>query len=483
MWCRRRLALPVGLSVLSATAGAAPPLSPQPDRLLIVAPASKGGGWDQTAHAMARALMEGGLARGVEVRNSPGAGGAIGLAQFLSSERGREDALLVGGLVMVSALRVTGATVALSQATPVARLTGEYEVIAVPAASELRSLDELVQALRLNPGAVAWGGGSPGGIDQLLITELARAIEVPPVRLSYVPFSGGGEVAAALLEGQVSVGVSGYAEFAEHLANGRLRALAISSEARRPGIDVPTLREQGVDVTLLNWRGVFAPPGIAPAARDRLAEMVAAMVATPAWKGAIRRHRWDDLYLEGAAFESYLREEEARTARARDPRGTGPAAGPGAVWTTTMRLLRNRTMFVTTLAVVLVVVGAGVAIQVMLARRREHALAQRLEAAQQESLQRRAEARQLLDGVGAQIERQLTAWGLTSAEREVAMLMLKGLRHKEIAALRGTSERTVRQQALTIYKKAGLDGRTDLAAFFLEDLLAPPMAKDGKAVS
>ncbi len=83
------------------------------------------------------------------------------------------------------------------------------------------------------------------------------------------------------------------------------------------------------------------------------------------------------------------------------------------------------------------------------------------------------EAQPVLQGLGEAIDRQFQRWGLTDAEREVALLQLKGLRHKEIAELRNTSERTVRQQALSVYRKSGLSGRSDLAAFFLEDLLLP----------
>ena len=79
----------------------------------------------------------------------------------------------------------------------------------------------------------------------------------------------------------------------------------------------------------------------------------------------------------------------------------------------------------------------------------------------------------MLQGLGAAIDRQFDRWALTPAEREVALLQLKGLRHKAIADLRNTSERTVRQQALAVYRKSGLNGRNDLAAFFLEDLLLP----------
>src|SRR5438876_7518768 len=143
-------------------AGAETPLM---DRLTVIAPASSGGGWDQTARAMQRVLVKSGIVGTVEVRNSPGAGGAIGLAQFISGEKGRGDCLLIGGLVMVSALRTNRATVSLSEVTPIARLTGEYEVIASVAGSEPDDMDDVVQALRVNPGSVSWGGGSLGGVD------------------------------------------------------------------------------------------------------------------------------------------------------------------------------------------------------------------------------------------------------------------------------------------------------------------------------
>src|SRR5262245_6261692 len=93
-----------------------------------------------------------------------------------------------------------------------------------------------------------------------------------------------------------------------------------------------------------------------------------------------------------------------------------------------------------------------------------------------------AEAQPALDGLGRAIDRQFDRWGLTRAEREIALLQLKGLRHRAIAELRNTSERTVRQQALAIYRKSGLDGRSDLAAFFLEDLLLPVEAAAGSYV-
>jgi DNA-binding CsgD family transcriptional regulator len=107
------------------------------------------------------------------------------------------------------------------------------------------------------------------------------------------------------------------------------------------------------------------------------------------------------------------------------------------------------------------------------AREEARALAERLEATEVDAARWRAEARHLLGGLGAAIDLQLERWGLSPAEKEVALLLLKGLSHKEIAQIRSITEATARQQARAVYRKAGLSGRSDLAAFFLEDLLLP----------
>ena len=109
------------------------PAQAQVEGLEIVAPASPGGGWDQTARAMQAALEKAGLASGVQVQNISGAGGTIGLAQFVTSKAGRGDAILVSGLIMVGAILTNKSPVTLDDVTPLARLTGEYEMIAVTA--------------------------------------------------------------------------------------------------------------------------------------------------------------------------------------------------------------------------------------------------------------------------------------------------------------------------------------------------------------
>ena len=220
-----------------------------------------------------------------------GAAGTIGLARFMGAERGRGDALMVSGLIMLGGVVMHASPITLADVTPVARLTGEYEVIVVPAASPFRTLADLVAALQSRPESISWGGGSAGGSDQMLAGLVADAVGVSPRRVNYIAFSGGGESLAAIVGGQVSAGVNGLAELEAQIQAGTVRALAISSAARLPGLDVPTLREQGVPVEFENWRSVVAPPGQSLAQRQKREQRGAAVVRSPSWAGVRARAR------------------------------------------------------------------------------------------------------------------------------------------------------------------------------------------------
>ena len=308
----RRFIVAAATAALVAAAAAAPPVAAQIQGLEIVVPAAPGGGWDQTGRAMQNALQEAGLASGIQVVNIPGAGGTIGLAQFVSGKEGQGNTLLTGGLVMLGAILTNDSPVTLEQVTPIARLTGEYEAIVVPASSEIQTLDDLLAQFKEDPQSVSWGGGSAGGTDHMLVGLIAKAIGVDASGINYVPFSGGGEALASILGGHVTAGVSGYQEFAGQIETGDLRPLAISSAERLEGIDIPTLKEQGVDVELTNWRAVFAPPGISEEDKQALADTVAQMVESDAWQNTLKERAWLDLYLPPAEFAQFLEENRAQ---------------------------------------------------------------------------------------------------------------------------------------------------------------------------
>jgi putative tricarboxylic transport membrane protein len=280
--------------------------------LTIVAPAAPGGGWDQTARVMQQILGRLEPDAAVQVQNVPGAAGTIGLARFVSAERGNPEALLVTGLVMVSAIVTNNSPVSLAETTPIARLTGEYEVIVVPADSRWRSLTELVDAFKAAPASVSWGGGSAGGTDDLLVRLIAGQVGVAPSTANYIAFPGGGAALAALLGGQVTAGVSGYGEFAGQIQSGAVRLLAVSSLSRVPGIDAPTLREQGIAVDLANWRGIVAPPGLTDIERDQLTARIERMASSAEWKQVLEKNGWADLFLGGPAFRQFLLAEQHR---------------------------------------------------------------------------------------------------------------------------------------------------------------------------
>ena len=280
--------------------------------LVITAPAAPGGGWDQTARAMQRVLAEIEPGVSVQVDNVPGAAGTIGLARFIQSERGNPGALLVTGLVMVSGVILNGSPVALSGTTPIARLTAEYEVIVVPAASAYRSLADLIDAFRNNPGRVSWGGGSAGGTDDLLVRLLAEQIGLPASSVNYIAFAGGGAALAAVLGGQLSAAVSGYAEFAGQIEAGQLRVLAVSSASRVGRIEAPTLREAGVALDLANWRAVVAPPGLSDAEEEALTARIARLATSPQWLKMLEQNGWDDQLLTGPALRQFLLAEQSR---------------------------------------------------------------------------------------------------------------------------------------------------------------------------
>jgi putative tricarboxylic transport membrane protein len=284
------------------------------DELLLVAPAAPGGGWDQTARAFQETMQGEGIVKTVTVENIPGAGGTVGLAQFVDKHKGNPNALLVNGLVMVGAILTNNSPVTLDQVTPIARLTGEYEVLVVPSSSEIKTLSDLIDKFKADPGSVSWGGGSAGGTDHILAGLIAQSLGIEGSKVNYVPFSGGGEALAAVMGGHVTVGVSGLGEWKGQIQSGELRALAISAPEKLEGVNIPTLKEQGVDVQLANWRAVVAAPGIDENQRTALLDTIDATVKSEGWKKVLADKQWMDLYLPGDEFAALLKQENERVA-------------------------------------------------------------------------------------------------------------------------------------------------------------------------
>jgi putative tricarboxylic transport membrane protein len=304
---RRSLALAAfaGALLVSVSAAAL-------DNLKMMIPANPGGGWDQTGRALAAAMQSAKVVQSVQFENKGGAAGTIGLAQFVNSAKGDPNALLMGGMVMVGGIELQKSPVNLTMVTPIARLTSEYLVVVVPANSPHKTMADLVAAYKADPGKVSWHGGSAGGSDHILAGLISKAVGVDPAKVNYVAAKGGGDQVANIVGGHVSCGIAGLGEFAEHIKGGRMRALAVSAPSKVDGI--PSLKEQGVDVVLGNWRGVFGAPGITAAQRDALVAAVKTATESAAWKESLAKYGWEPVFLGGDAYTAFVDEDTKRIA-------------------------------------------------------------------------------------------------------------------------------------------------------------------------
>ena len=279
--------------------------------LKLMIPANPGGGWDSTGRALGRALQDAGAAATVSYDNKGGAAGAIGLAQFANGSKGDGNALMVMGAVMLGGIITGKPPVSLDKVTPVARLTSEYNVFVLPAGSPFKTMKDVVEQMKKDPGSVKWGGGSRGSTEHIAAAMIAREVGVDPSKINYVAFRGGGEATAAILGGNVTVGGSGYSEFAEYISTGTMKALAVTSETRLKGIEVPTLKEQGINVVIGNWRGVYGATGITPEQRKALTDMVVAATKSKAWAEALEKNNWTAALMTGPAFDKFVDDEFA----------------------------------------------------------------------------------------------------------------------------------------------------------------------------
>lgn len=277
--------------------------------LRVLVPASAGGGWDTTARAIGRALLDSGGATALHYEHKGGAAGTIGLAQFVHTRRADPTALLMIGSVMLGGIITGKPPVSLSQATPLARLATEFNVFVLPANSPYKSMADLLAQLQKDPASVKWGGGSRGSTEHIAAALLARSVGVDPGRLQFLPFRGGGEATAALLGGNVTVGGSGYSEFAESIQNGRMRAIAVTSPQRLPGMEAPTLKELGLPVAIGNWRGLFGAPGITPIQRQDLIDRIVSATRHRSWQDMLDKRAWIPALLTGDAFGQFVDEE------------------------------------------------------------------------------------------------------------------------------------------------------------------------------
>ncbi|MEJ1088539.1 tripartite tricarboxylate transporter substrate binding protein [Microbacterium sp. Mu-80] len=277
----------------------------------IIVPADPGGGWDQTGRAISKVITDEKIVGTAAVTNVGGAGGTIGLAQLANVTD--PATLMVNGLVMVGAIETNGSEVRLEDTTPIARLTDEALVVVVPADSEYENLQDLVEDIVDKGKDITVTGGSAGGADHILAGLMLEAAGLEgaeiPEKLNYTPNAGGGEAVSLIIGGKVAAGISGVAEFQQHIEKGTMRALAVSGAEPVDMLpEVPTITEAGYDVVLTNWRGVIAPGDISDAERAELERIVTEMHDTQAWQSELETKGWADAFLVGDELDAFVEE-------------------------------------------------------------------------------------------------------------------------------------------------------------------------------
>ena len=298
------------MAALAATAGL--PLSAlAASNIKMMIPANPGGGWDSTGRALGKAMLDAKVADTVTYENKGGAAGALGLAQFVSASKGDPNAIMVMGAVMLGGLITGKPAVSLSSATPLARLTSEYNVFVLPANSPFNSMKDVLEQFKKDPGSVKWGGGSRGSTEHIAAAMMAREVGVDAAKVNYVAFRGGGEATAAILGGNVTIGGGGYSEMSEYIKTGKMKGVAVTSGTRLKGVNIATLKEQGINVEIGNWRGVYGAPGITPAQRKALIDMLLKATKSKAWAESLEKNNWTAAVLAGAEFEKFVDDDFA----------------------------------------------------------------------------------------------------------------------------------------------------------------------------
>jgi len=409
------------------------------DNLTIYIPGAKGGGFDRTGMAVRDALLNEGLVGEVEVVRSPGAGGLIGLAQFIESREGDGSAIFLGGRTNIGATNFNRSQVSLEDVNPIARL---------------------ISTLRTDSGLIKWVGGSAGSVDELLILEMATAIGLDRSRIDFRAVPGGGDdVVKHLMSGQSHVAVSSFEELSEFYDRGDLRIIGVSSEERLDKLSAPTLKEFGLDIIFSDWKGVFAAPKLSESDRIRLNHVFGKLSESEYWAEAIEQKKWQNVYLSGDEFQTFINGEINRIGGLKRDEQAGKVPTDRIV-----KIVGRQYRWLGWAVGIIGLLLAALFGQRWINRRRQDDLKTSLDMVEGE-LERK------LAGATDHINTEFAGWKLTESENEIGWLLLKGLSFKEIAEARGTSERTVRQQARAIYAKSGLSSRSDVAAYFFEDFV------------
>lgn len=278
----------------------------------FIVPGGAGGGWDSTARGAGMVLREEALIETASFENISGAGGGKAIGMLIETAEHRTGTLMVNSTPIIVRSITKLFPFSFRDLTPIARVIGDYQVLAVRAGSDIRSFGDVLARFRENPRSVKVAGGSVrGDLDHLVPALALRAAGEDPGKLAYVPYDAGGKALAGFLTGEGDVLSTSLSEAMEYHRTGGLRIIAVSAPGRvQSAPTVQTYVEQGIDFEFVNWRGFFAAPGLSPELADCYSILLGDMLETSAWEELRSRNGWQDQYLDRHAFSAFLDQQE-----------------------------------------------------------------------------------------------------------------------------------------------------------------------------
>ena len=293
LWCLTAAAAPAG-------------------NLHFIVPGGAGSGWDTTARGTGMVLRDAALIQSASFENISGAGGGKAIGTLIETAERRSNTLMVNSTPIIVRSLTKIFPFSFRDLTPVARVIGDYQVLAVRYDSELLKFQDVLSRFRENPRSVKFAGGSVrGDLDHLVPALALQAAGENPQLLAYVPYDGGGKALAGFLSGEGDLLSTGLSEALSYHRAGRLRIIAVSAPQRLAGLDdLPTFVEQGVEFEFVNWRGFFAAPGTSTKIVDEYAVLFEKMLTTPEWEELRARNGWKNFYLGREAFVQFLEQQE-----------------------------------------------------------------------------------------------------------------------------------------------------------------------------
>lgn len=282
------------------------------DSIHFLIPGGAGGGWDGTARGTGEALTNAGLVGSASYENMSGGGGGKAIGFLIENADSNHGTLMVNSTPIVIRSLTGVFPQNFRDLTLVAGTIGDYAAVVVGKDSPINSMTDLVSAYQSDPSSTAIGGGSvPGGMDHLVAAMAMEAAGEDPTAFKYIPYDAGGKAMAALLSGEIAALSTGFSEAVDLANAGEVKIIGVTSDARVDAFpDAPTMKEQGIDTTFVNWRGFFAAPGLPEAELAAYQEAISKMYDTPEWEEVRARNGWVNIHNNGDDFRSFLEEQE-----------------------------------------------------------------------------------------------------------------------------------------------------------------------------